>query len=224
MGESFTANMVKHVAAARSLKRERAKRTPEWFVNSKKKGHLVATHLGARVPETYSVGIASASIELKDDIAIKPAAGADSAGVFLVQDRSAIFDATAKEVFAGETELRKRIAALLASGRVKRDSWRIEELIRGKHSYRADRREILLLLRARRHGVRSSATSPEKKFNWYDLNGKLIRTGRYEDMEFESEGLRPEEVELAAKFSSEIPTPFLRIDFMRGKNDELGFL
>ena len=64
---------------------------------------------------------------------------------------------------------------------------------------------------------------PERKFNWYNLNGELIRTGRYEDMEFESEGLRPEEVELAAKFSSEIPTPFLRIDFMRGKNDELVF-
>ena len=121
MGESFTANMVKHVAAARSLKRDRAKWTPEWFVNSKKKGHLVAAYLGARVPETYCVGIASAGIELKDDIAIKPAAGADSAGVFLVEDPSAIFDATAKEVFAGETELRKRIAAQLASGRVRRE-------------------------------------------------------------------------------------------------------
>ena len=84
--------MVKHVAAARSLKRERAKQTPEWFVNSKKKGHLVAAHLGARVPETYSADIASASIELKDNIVIKPTAGADAVGVFLVKDRTAIFD------------------------------------------------------------------------------------------------------------------------------------
>jgi hypothetical protein len=137
MGESFAANMVKHVAAARSLKRERAKPAPEWFVNSKERGHLVAAHLGARVPKTYCSGIASANIELKDDIVIKPTSGADSAGVFLVKDRNAIFDGTAKEVFAGETELRNRIAAQLASGKVKRDSWRIEELIRGA-KYTAD--------------------------------------------------------------------------------------
>ena len=40
MGESFTANMVKHVAAARSLKRERAKLAPEWFVNIQEKRSL----------------------------------------------------------------------------------------------------------------------------------------------------------------------------------------
>ena len=103
------------------VKERTGETTPEWFVNSKKNGHLVAAHLGARVPETYYVDIASASIELKDDIVIKPTFGADSVGVFLVKDRSAIFDATAKEVFAGETELRKRIAAQLASGKVKRE-------------------------------------------------------------------------------------------------------
>ena len=63
----------------------------------------------------------------------------------------------------------------------------------------------------------------QKKINWYDMDGKLIRTGQYEDIEFESEGLRPEEVELAAKISSEIPTPFLRIDFMRAENGDLVF-
>ena len=52
---------------------------------------------------------------------------------------------------------------------------------------------------------------------------KLIRTGQYEDIEFKSEGIRPEEVELAAKISSEIPTPFLRIDLMRAKNGDLVF-
>ena len=222
MGESFTANMVKHVAAARSLKRERAKRTPEWFVNTKKKGHLVATHLGARVPETYCVGIASASIELKDDIVIKPTFGADSVGVFLVKDRSAMFDGASRNVFAGETELRKRIAALLASGKVKRDSWRIEELIRGKKSF-APIDVKFYCFYGRVAMVCEVQRLPERKFNWYNLNGELIRTGRYEDMEFESEGLRPEEVELAAKFSSEIPTPFLRIDFMRAENDDLVF-
>ena len=36
-------------------------------------------------------------------------------------------------------------------------------------------------------------------------------------------GLRPEDVELAAKISSEIPTPFLRIDFMRAENGDLVF-
>jgi hypothetical protein len=63
----------------------------------------------------------------------------------------------------------------------------------------------------------------DKKINWYDIDGNLIRTGQYEDIEFESEGLRPEEVELAAKISTEIPTPFLRIDFMRAENDDLVF-
>ena len=64
----------------------------------------------------------------------------------------------------------------------------------------------------------------KKRINWYDRDGKLIRIGQYEDIEFESEGLRPEEVELAAKISSEIPTPFLRIDFMRAENDDLVFV
>jgi hypothetical protein len=208
MGESFTANMVKHVAAARSLEREQAKQTPEWFVNSKKKGHLVAAKLGARVPVTYCAGIASASIELKDDIAIKPTIGADSVGVFLVKDRSAIFDAKAKEVFAGEAELRKRIAAQLASGKVKRDSWRIEELIRGKQTIPPIDVKFYCFYGRVAMTYEVQRLHHQKRINWYDMDGKLIRTGQYEDIESRARDSGPKRSNLQQKSARRSLPPF----------------
>ena len=222
MGESFTASMVKHVAAARSLKREMARPAPEWFVNRKREGHLVAAQLGVRVPKMYCADITSANIKLVDNTAIKPTEGANGVGVYLVRDLTAIFDGASRDVFGGETELRKRIAAQLANGKVKHDSWQIEELIRGKQSFVPVDLKFYCFY-GRVAMVCEVQRLPERRFNWYDVDGKLIRTGRYENMEFESEGFRPQDVQLAARISSQIPTPFLRMDFMRAENGDLVF-
>ena len=103
------------------------------------------------------------------------------------------------------------------------NSWRIEELIRGKHSIAPIDVKFYCFYGRVAMAYEVQRLHHQKKINWYDMDGKLIRTGQYEDIEFESEGLRTEEVELAAKFSSEIPTPFLRIDFMRAENGDLVF-
>jgi hypothetical protein len=222
MGESFIANVVNSAAQARALRRERQRLTPEWFVNVKRNGHLIAAALGARVPRTYCTGIASSSIEIRDSTVVKPVAGANAVGVYLVQDQNTIFDGESGDVFAGETELRRRIAAQLASGKVKIDSWRIEELIRGRQSFTPVDVKFYCFY-GRVAMVYEVQRLPERRFNWYDINGNLIRSGRYENLEFEGEGFRSEDVALAARISAEIPTPFLRIDFMRAENGDLVF-
>ncbi len=115
------------------------------------------------------------------------------------------------------------MAAWLAGGKVKLDSWRVEELIHGQDGIAPVDVKFYCFYGRVAMAYEVKRFPQQKRFNWYDRNGNLIRTGRYEDLEFESEGLRPQEFEIAGKISAEIPTPFLRVDFMRAANGDLVF-
>jgi hypothetical protein len=78
---------------------------------------------------------------------------------------------------AGETELRNRIAAQLASGKVKRDSWRIEELIRGKQTIPPIDVKFFCFYGRIPLSYEVKRLDHDKKINWYDIDGNLIRTG-----------------------------------------------
>ena len=62
------------------------------------------------------------------------------------------------------------------------------------------------------------ATRMPTRVCYYDPNGKKIRTGRYEDIEFEGTGVLPEYIEAAENISLKIPIPFCRIDFLKSKD------
>jgi len=57
---------------------------------------------------------------------------------------------------------------------------------------------------------------PEKQFCWWNAKLEQIKTGLYEDKRFTGAGVTPEQIKLAASMSAKIPTPFIRIDFLKG--------
>ena len=49
-------------------------------------------------------------------------------------------------------------------------------------------------------------------------DGRLAETGRYEGRSFVGSGFTNEQLEIAKRVSQAIPTPFMRIDFIKSKN------
>ena len=219
-GNSFRVCMVAQGALSWAYEVQ-GKKFPTWLVDNKADGHRFMEMLGCKIPKCYQAGLRSSEIEVRDNMVIKPTSGAGAKGVFLVQDRETIFD-----VFAGdlleESELRVRIAAYLASGTVRDDTWRIEQLIIGHRSFVPIDLKFHCFY-GRMVLVTEVQRFPKKGFNWYDTHGQLIRTGKFDNMEFEGEGFLPQHVELVIQASLEIPTPFLRLDFMRSHTGELFF-
>ena len=121
----------------------------------------------------------------------------------------------------GESELKSRIALLLSSGTIKKDRWQVEALVPARALCPLDVKfycfygRVALVMEVQRY--------PELQYNWYGANGDRVTTGLDEGLEFEGDGITPQEIEAVAKITLEIPAPFIRVDFLRSEDGHLIF-
>src|SRR5699024_6527899 len=59
---------------------------------------------------------------------------------------------------------------------------------------------------------------PSVRYCWWDSSGNSINTGKFHKKFFEGDGVTQEDVNFVEEMSKEIPTPFIRIDFLKSKN------
>lgn len=208
---SFRANL-----SGRLRTKQLGEPLPEWVLDNKMAAYEFVDQLGVRRPWVSKM-IYSYEDLLKDhSVVIKPVDGAGSRGVYLVFEENHIQDVRRGEVLNSWDELTSKMKMDLNSGWVSKDEWMIEELIvTNSHSKSSPRDlkfycfygEVALVLEIERY--------PELKYCWWTPDGNPIHTGKYEDDLFIGAGFKAEDIERVRKISLEIPSPFMRIDFLK---------
>ncbi|MDT8860337.1 hypothetical protein N0O92_08835 [Alkalihalobacillus sp. MEB130] len=212
--DSFRANMVRY-----TRKRQLGNYSPEWFLDKKSNGFAFIDELGVERPWASNKEYKLTEIPMKKGIVVKPTNGSGSNGVYLVIDLDNIRDVKRKKVLTSWDAFKESMKEDISSGKVKRDVWNVEELIFEDEDQTEPSRDLkffcfygqpALILEVCRY--------PETRYCWWDINGNNILTGKYEDRLFQGQGINDEMINLASFVSSEIPSAFLRIDFLKTPN------
>lgn len=210
---SFTAAMNRRAYQKQKLKGKNV--IPENRLLSKTGGYEFAKTLGAKVPRQSDVFPLSGFIP-SNGVAVKPANGEGSRGVYLIHDEENIRDVKTGENIRGFENLKADMTELVSSGVVREDSWVLEEIVYEDRSSRVAGRdfkfhcfygECLLVLEV----VRDSGGG----YNWWTPTGERAVIGRHGGETFESDGVPDDYLELAKWLSTQIPAPFMRIDIMQ---------
>jgi glutathione synthase/RimK-type ligase-like ATP-grasp enzyme len=161
--------------------------------------------------------VPSAAIKPQEHIVIKPLTQANSKGAYMVQQADDILDLGRRKPLQDWIELEAGLREDLEKGTVTEDKWIVQELIYEDAERTQPARdlkfycfygEVALILEICRF--------PEKQFCWWNAKLEQIETGLYEDKRFTGAGVTPEQIKFAASMSAKIPTPFIRIDFLKG--------
>jgi hypothetical protein len=206
--------------AMQARKRQLVKEIPEWVLDNKKVAYAFIDNFGIRRPWIDEKVYTCSQLPKWDGMVIKPIEGSGSRGVYLVFSSSQIQDVKRGRILNSREALTVSMINDLELGWVEKDEWMIEELIHDKLStdklpasdlkFYCFYGKVALILEIRRF--------PELKYCWWKPDGTRISTGKYEDDLFSGQGFMETEKELAAYISSEIPAPFIRIDFLKTAN------
>lgn len=198
-----------------------------WKLDRKDTAYRFADEIGLRRPQNdLKIYKLSEIGESCGPIVIKPVHATGSRGVYLVFDKKTILSAREGIFLENWAELIKKINRELenaAKGKntLRKDEWMLEELIispKGKPNPSNNLKfftfygKVLLVLE----------TNPlyNKKYCYWDADMNFVKTGRFDDSVFEGSGFSREDLDIAVTTSLQIPTPFVRLDMLKG-NDGL---
>lgn len=192
---------------------------PEWPLDDKRQAYEFAQKLEIPTPdidhEIYTID----TIPVKDGIVLKPAEGAGARGVYLIHATEDIFDVKNSSTLSTWSELIESMQRDLQTGAVEADAWIVEQLVYEDRTERQPARDIKFYSFYGKVGlILEIVRDPEIRQCWWTVSGERIGTGKYEESLFHGLGVNSEEIAMAEKISSEVPVPFLRIDFLRGEN------
>ncbi len=203
-----------------SAKRQISGKKLEMCLNSKAAGYRFVEKLGIACPKVIAKSKRYTELELKPGTILKPTDGSSSNGVFIIGDQVA-FEVKTGNIINGRKALEEKVENLRKNKIVKKDSWSLESFI---------------------GDVSKEVIEPPRDLKFYCFYGKLgfvlevdrakktsycewapdmsvADTGRYEAQSFIGSGFTNEELIEALKISSELPFPFMRIDFLKSKNE-----
>ncbi|QQK74187.1 teichuronopeptide biosynthesis [Salicibibacter cibarius] len=189
---------------------------PEWELDDKTTAYTFIDELEVRRPWVSEEHFSHTTIPEKEGTVIKPVYGAGSRGVYIVFAFDRIQDVKRSRMLSSWDAFIASMREDLALGLVSDDQWLAEELLYENNETQTPARDIKfycfygkvgLILEIRRF--------PKVEYCWWTADGERVHTGKYEEKLFEGEGVSQDQVDLAAFISSEIPTPFIRIDFLK---------
>lgn len=210
---SFRANL-----SIQARERQLGMFVPAWVLDNKTVAYKFVDSLGVKRPWITNKTFSRSHIPKEEGIVIKPQNGAGSRGVYLVLGFNEIQDVKRSQILHSWDDLLDHIEKDLSSGWVEHDEWVMEELIYEDVKKKLPARDIkfycfygkiALILEIQRF--------PVVKYCWWTSDKKRVRTGKYEENLFEGRGISDKEIDLAAYISSEIPAPFIRIDFLKSE-------
>lgn len=210
----------------RSKKREIGRETqreseslPEWQLEDKQAGYRLADRLNIPRPRTWQRDVRFSEIERRGGIAIKPAEGVYSKGVFLVSETLRIFDVQRSRTLSGWDEMARLIQIQQDRGQLLEDQWLVEELVVGGRDDWAPADDIkCYACYGRVELILQVSRFPQLRRRWVDHHGNVVDTGKYaNDYDGSMERIAAA-VALAESISSEIPAPFIRVDLLSGRD------
>jgi acylphosphatase len=187
---------------------------PEILLNDKIKGVDFAKQCRISTPEVYEKYIKLDDIQLKDGVVIKPRNSAGSRGVFLVYKLNKIFEISKKSWLHSERAARDAMKEYLKREK-KSDSWIVEEFIQLRDGSAPNDLKFYCFYGRSPLALEVSRTSSGPKYCWWNNDGKLIKTGKYKNKVLQSDPFNKDYFKFVEKLSLKIPSPFMRIDFLR---------
>ena len=185
-----------------------------WQINPKDAGVRFAREVGIPVLSLESYADADSLLsrvrESESRLVVKPWIGNSSKGIYIVYGADDIFDLGRREGMKSFEDFARRIAGTEQTG------WSVEPFLPSTYDERCPAHDLKfysfygrigLVLEVRRH--------PTIRYCWWNADGERIGKVKHEQRLFLGQGFSDLEKEWAIKLSSEIPAPFMRIDFLR---------
>ncbi|WP_254846677.1 ATP-grasp fold amidoligase family protein [Oceanobacillus sojae] len=192
---------------------------PEYELDDKQTAYRFIKKQSIRIPDSPEEIYTIETLPEKENIVIKPAEGAGGRGVYIVYASSDIISVKTGEKLSNWSLLKHRMEKDLLENKVEQDAWRIEELILEDAANKVSGRDVKFYCFYGKTGViLEIIRTPEIKYCWWNGKGERIQTGKYDDKAFEGLGVLQEEIEMAERISKMIPSPFMRIDFLRSED------
>lgn len=212
---SFRVEIVSHYKAWSNDRDERF--FPEWALDNKLDAYQFMSSIDVMTPKILFRNKSFAEIDMVADCAIKPEDGFNSNGVFVVDGHGAAREVLTGVAFTSADQIRKRMETLVANGSVERDRWYCEERIGASaRSTAADVKfycfygEVLLALKVDREGG-------VNLYQTIDRSGQHKPSGKYVEQSLPHIAVSEENFSEAERISSLLPCPFIRLDFLVGK-------
>nr|WP_245324324.1 ATP-grasp fold amidoligase family protein [Nesterenkonia lacusekhoensis] len=201
---------------------------PETFVTDKLRGEKFARNLGLPTALAYDEVFTAETLPIVPGTVIKPRGELGSRGVFILGEDSSIYDVQKSQYVGDEMQVREIISALVTGepseklrgrGRVGRDEWIVERAIFDSQDESLPARDLkFFVFYGKVAAILEIMRFPEKKYCWWDAYGNQVKTGIYDEYDWVGEGVSEAEIAVASRVSSEIPGPFMRLDFLRGRD------
>lgn len=212
---SFRVNL-----AMRIRRKQLGERLPEWILDDKVVAYQFLDTLQVRRPEVSQDTYLLKDIPKKKNIVVKPVAGAGSRGVYLVFQENYIQDVRRTQVLTSWNDMMTYMTEDLANGWVTKDSWIVEELIVDSEDEKNPARDLKFYCFYGQIGlILEIIRYPQVKYCWWTATGERVDTGKYTEDLFVGQGVTHEEIELVQNISLQIPTPFIRIDFLKSSSE-----
>lgn len=192
---------------------------PEWKLNNKRNAYEFIDQLGIPRPKIYEQKKPIDSITLKPGSVLKPENGASSVGVFIIGENQNVQEVRTGEIVSTEEAIDK-IKNYLNKGIIQKDVWMLEEFIGGfENNHPVPARDLKFYCFYGEAGfVLEVDRSNKARYCEWLPDGTLADTGRYTNNSFVGNGFSQQEKELAEEISRKVPTPFIRIDFLKSKD------
>lgn len=191
----------------------------DWILDDKSVAYQFIDQLGVRRPTTSKKGYTKDELPLHEGTVIKPLNGAGARGVYLLHTANDIVDIKRNQTLHNTDQLLEQMEKDLETKWVSEDSWGYEELIYENQDNKHPARDLKFYsFYGKTPLVLEIIRYPEMQYCWWTSEGKPLLTGKYNDQLFVGKGFTQQELAQVNEISRQIPSPFMRIDFLRGEN------
>lgn len=211
---SFSSFLKNYIGQSSSLRKEREKRAPAFFLDSKIIAHDFARRMGIHGARIRSVNKKLIDLNFLPNTFFKPVYESCARGVFFVDAEGQITHLNGYEKFSGRPDAEVFATQLLREGVIKKDAWIEEDLISGMTPNSIARDIKFYMFYGQVGLVLETQRQPDLKRCWYNKEGEVISVGKYDNLRFEGTGQFEKARDIAVKLSLAIPAPFVRIDFL----------
>ncbi|MGP5191737.1 ATP-grasp fold amidoligase family protein [Vreelandella alkaliphila] len=195
----------------------------EWKLNDKFVGYCFSNSMGIQTPSIFGRGTLENCLKTckAEGVVIKPFGGAGSNFVYLVFDQNKVFSVK-NGVWLKFEDVLEELKAGINKKRII-DDWIVEEMI--FEDIQVPARDLkfycfygkcALVLEIKR--------SPDLLHCFWLPDGSIADTGKYKDSSFIGEGFLKEQIKQAEMISKNIPSPYMRIDFLKSSKSPDGMV
>lgn len=196
---------------------------PSWKLDIKNAAYNFVDAIGGRRPHSDKVQYSIPDIPPTYPTVVKATRATGAKGVYLAFNEDRIVHVRDHKVFSSWDEMEQHAERLMAPTRSAAgplpDHWMTEELIlEDSENAVAARNLKFYCFYGEVAFIQESRREPDLQVTFYTPDNEPTVTGRYEDLDYEGVGVRPEDVEAVADISRQIPHPFMRIDMLNGED------